>query len=151
MQLIKLTRGLYAKVDDEDFDELQKYKWYAVKCAQKYYARRTEGGRKIYMHRQLAGYPPRLFVDHKDGDSLNNQKHNLRNCSQSENMANRSGYDEGKYKGVFVEGAKFRARIGYQGRLIHIGIFETEIQAAIAYDKKAEELFGEFAETNFPF
>jgi hypothetical protein len=151
MKLITLTRGLCAKVDDEDFDELQKYKWYAVKCAKKYYARRTEGGKKIYMHRHLAGYPPRLFVDHKDGDSLNNQKENLRNCNQSENMANRSGYDEAKYKGVYVENTKYRVRIGYQGKLLNVGLFETEIQAALAYDRKAEELFGDFAETNFPF
>lgn len=153
MKLIPLSRGLNAKVDDSDYEELSKYKWYAVRCFGKCYARRCDGrNKKIYMHRQIAGFPARLFVDHKDGDSLNNQRHNLRNCNQSQNMANRDGYGvTSQYKGVTRKDSKWIARIGFSGREIYLGVYEKEIDAALAYDKKASELFGEFAETNFVF
>lgn len=53
MKTILLTRGLSAKVDDENFDELSKFRWYAVKCFGKFYARRCDGrNKKVYMHRQ---------------------------------------------------------------------------------------------------
>ncbi len=152
MKLIPLSRGLTAKVDDADFEELSKYKWYAVKCFGKYYARRSEGrNKKIYMHRQLAGNPLHLHVDHKDGNSLNNQRENLRNANVAQNMANRKAFENcsSSFKGVTKNGEKWIARIGTNGDQIYIGCFTSEIEAALAYDKKAYELHGEFAVTNF--
>ncbi|MBI1939152.1 MAG: HNH endonuclease [Ignavibacteriales bacterium] len=154
MKLIPLSRGLFAKVDDEDFDELLRYKWYAVKCFGKYYARRCDGkNKKIYMHRQIAGFPLHLNVDHRDGNSLNNQKDNLRNCNQAQNMANRKAWESSTstFKGVCKSGEKWVARIGTNGSQIYIGTFDSEIGAALAYDKKAYELHGQFAVTNFAF
>jgi len=152
MKEIPLSRGLTAKVDDEDFEELSKYKWYAVKCFKKFYARRCDGhNKKIYMHRQIAGFPLGLVVDHEDGDSLNNQKDNLRNCNQAQNIANRKAFENtlSTFKGVSKSGNKWSARIGSNGDRIFIGLFNTEIEAALAYDKKACELHGQFAVTNF--
>lgn len=152
MKEIPLTRGLFAKVSDCDYEELLKYKWYAVKCAKKYYARRCVGrNKKIYMHRQILGNR-NLFADHKDGDGLNNTRDNLRWADYAENNANRKNFaGESQFKGVSRRGDKYEARIRHNGACIYIGSFDSEIEAALAYDKKACAMHGEFAATNFVF
>jgi len=159
MKEIKLSKGLVALVDDEDFEELSKYNWYACFNRIKYYARRHQmiNGKKtkVYMHRQILGLTnPKIFADHIDGDGLNNQKHNLRAASNSQNLANvnkRKGTSS-KYKGVNYRKAtgKWQVHIQHQGKLHFVGTFDNEIDGAKAYDKKATELFGEFAKLNFP-
>lgn len=103
-RLIPLTKGLFARVSPEDFEELSKHKWqasqesrnglkvYAVRWARKH--ERVDGRKtfKIRMHRVVLGLPPGIFDntfigDHLDGDGLNNTRENLRIVTQEENMA----------------------------------------------------------------
>lgn len=95
-----------------------------------------------------------MEVDHIDHNGLNNQKSNLRNCTHRQNAMNNSSRGSSKYLGVSIVGrgrqkGMISAEIKMNYRKIHIGVFSTEIEAAKAYDKKAKELFGEFANLNF--
>lgn len=158
MKEIKLSQGLTTKVDDEDFKYLNQFKWYVAKTNKHYYAMRktsrnnTEGRETILMHREIMHTPFDKEVDHINNDGLNNQKFNLRNCTGEENRLNRVAGGKSKYIGVSwgTSGRYINARIGCNKKLIHLGSFKTEEEAAIAYDKKALKLFGEFAHLNFP-
>ncbi len=157
MKEISLSKGLIALVDDADYEELSKYKWYAS-MNRKHYARRHHmvNGKKskLYMHRQILGITDKkIFVDHIDGNGLNNQRSNLRAATHSENLANvnkRLGTSS-KFRGVNFKKAtsKWQVQIQHQGKLHFVGSFVDEVEAAKAYDKKAVELFGEFAKLNF--
>ena len=153
-KMIELTWGKYAIVDAEDCDLLSSYKWCAVKKDQTWYAYTlTIEGKRLPMHRLIMDEPKGLFVDHRDHNGLNNRKSNLRLCTQSQNNMNiRPIGKTSRYKGVcwHKRRNKFIARIQIDGKRIHIGCFDDEIDAAKAYDKKAKELFGEFAYLNFP-
>jgi hypothetical protein len=159
MKEIKLTQGKIALVDDEDFEELNKHRWYIIKS--KYcYATRMKSKSKgvILMHRAIMNTPKELFVDHIDHDTLNNQKYNLRNCTRSENMMNQEIQTKriSQYKGVFKTNRYYKdkiysswiAKIKIEQKTLYLGAHKTEIEAAIAYNKKATELFGEFALLN---
>ena len=92
-------------------------------------------------------------VDHKDRNSLNNHISNLRWCSKRQNDQNRSKRQNAtsQYKGVSFHKKlnKWQARIRHNGQLIHLGYFSDETDAGRAYDRKAKELFREFAVLNF--
>ena len=103
------------------------------------------------MQRDILETPHNMVTDHKDGNGLNNQRINLRMCSKSQNGINvkkRGGTS--KYKGVQYKCSKWHSAITKDRTCIPIGKFINEIDAALAYDKKAKELFGEFAYLNFP-
>lgn len=158
MKEIKLTQGKVALVDDEDFDRLNQFKWYAMRDGCTFYAARGVGGRKNkateWMHRVIMNTPVEMDTDHKDGDGLNNQKHNLRNCTRSQNLANKKSRpgSVSKYIGVHKGNNKkkefWRAQLRKNGKSIHVGCFATEEQAALAYNEKAKEIHGEFAKLN---
>ena len=94
MKKIKLTKGKFAKVDDEDYEYLNQWKWYASHSPSGniWYAQRSaynDGKRRtIKMHRLIMDANNKNVVDHIDGDGLNNCKSNLRECSQRENVIN---------------------------------------------------------------
>lgn len=94
-------------------------------------------------------------VDHIDGNKLNTRLDNLRACNSSMNNINRkkSINTSSKYKGVSFDkyNKKWQSRIKKDYKTIHLGRYKDEKEAAIAYDNKARELFGEFAVFNFPF
>jgi hypothetical protein len=159
MQLIALSKGKFAKVDDEDYEWLSQWRWYAnEQCPGRFYAERCymgDDGRKVHpkMHRVIMGAPSNALVDHRDGDSLNNQRYNLRVCTKSQNLCNRSATrsNTSGYKGVFKQGEKYwMARISVGGRAIYLGNFNTPEAAAHAYDAAAIKYHGEFARLNFP-
>lgn len=86
------------------------------------------------------------LVDHIDGNPSNNKIENLRLCNYSQNAANSLGHKDSTLlsKGVSVHGDKYRAQISCRGERFHLGLFETEEEAALAYTNKAVELFGEY-------
>jgi len=156
---IQLTQGKYALVDNSDYEDLSKYKWYAYKCGKNYYAARSvriKGTKKkqtIIMHSLIAKTPDGMVTDHINGNGLDNRRENLRICSHRENICNckpRSGFS--RFKGVSwnVLLKKWRARICYKGKKISLGCYQKEEEAARAYDLKASEWFGEYAKLNFP-
>jgi hypothetical protein len=155
MKTIPLTQGYVALVDDSDYDELIRHKWHVnIGSRSSIYARRkeTRNGKRvsIYMQCQLMGITPgdrSVEVDHRDRDGLNNQRDNLRVCPHQKNSFNRKAFGgASQYRGVKRSGKKWRACLG----ITHIGVFESEIEAARAYDEKAMIEAGEFAVLNFP-
>jgi hypothetical protein len=168
---IPLTQGKYAIVDPEDYKELAKYNWYAKKCERRYYAERwgktqlrlqlrrgRQGSRTrgaIKMHRVIMGDVEGKFIDHINHDGLDNRKANLRFATTQQNTWNKrkqKGNYSSQYKGVhWVKSEKnWRAVITCNKRVIYIGRFDDEKAAAMAYDAKAKELFGEYAAPNLP-
>ena len=154
MKEIELTRGQVALVDDEDYDELSRYKWCALKAPKTFYATRVRhleeypGPKTIYMHHVIAGCKG---IDHKDNNGLNNQKHNLRPATKSQNAINVKMYrnNTSGYKGVRLDKRrnKWQAVIRKDQIRTHIGYFGSPEEAHAAYCKAAKELFGEFANT----
>ncbi len=160
MWFIPLTQGQLAMVDDEDYERVSQYKWYAHWHPQmgNYVARtntsRQEKPRKqIYMHRMILSAPSGKPVDHIRHDTLDNRRDNLRVCTIAENNRNAKKYrgtTSSRYKGVYWDAANssWQVRIGSGGH-IWVGRFRDEVRAALAYDVAALERFGEFALTNF--
>jgi hypothetical protein len=102
-KIVSLTNGFQTLVDDEDYDWISKYKWYAWKHGYTYYVKRVEwvkGGkvRSILLHREIMKPHNNMQIDHLDRDGLNNQKDNLRICTQAENNRNkRKHYNLSKF------------------------------------------------------
>jgi HNH endonuclease len=153
VRYIPLTRGKYAIVDAEDFEELSKHKWTLIRRGNSDYAGRREKGKHISMHREIMNTPDDMVVDHINGNGLNNRKANMRNCTKAQNSYNsrpRGGHSG--YVGVTYRKSKgkYEAVIGFRGEKIYVGEFDDEIEAAKARDRKARQLQGEFAYLNFP-
>lgn len=155
MKLIKLEdcKSEYTTVDDEDYKYLTLYKWYKTRG----YARRsiTVNGKQMkqVMHRVVLDAPLGFMIDHKDGDKVNNQKSNLRFCTNSQNQANSklSTRNSTGFKGVHKnrKTSKFVAQCKIMGKYFYIGSFSNVVDAAKAYDSFLIENRGEFARTNF--
>lgn len=136
-----------AVVDEEVLPICESKKWYL-----------SAGGRIVstdedaYLSRVIMGNPKGV-VDHINGDVFDNRKSNLRVCSQRQNSCNQKKHKGSLscFKGVHWHKAlkKWRARITPAGKSIHLGLYESEIAAAKAYDNAAREYYGEFARLNF--
>jgi len=154
MKLIPLTQGYFAMVDDEDYKYLCEYKWRVDKQANTNYAARRNGKQTTYyMHRQILNTPPDKEVDHINNNGLDNRRENLRICTLQQNKHNQKIRNDRKYsqyKGVTFrkDRKKWKAQIGVNNRHIHLGHFNKEIDAAVAYNEAAKQYFGEFAKIN---
>lgn len=92
-------------------------------------------------------------VDHINRNPLDNRRENLRLCTQSMNQMNRAGNSTKRtsvFKGVTRQGKRWKAQIGFCGNTHYIGMFDSEADAAYAYDSRAKILFGQYAVLNFP-
>ena len=114
-----------------------------------YYAIKID--KVLYKNHRLAwlivfGWMPEA-IDHIDGDPSNNRLSNLRACTMTQNKGNSRRYKNNKlgFKGVHRSGDKYRAYVQHNGAKHHLGYFDTVEAAALAYERKAKELFGEFA------
>ena len=159
MKLIKLTQGKFAQVDDEDFKTLNKVKWRALKSGKNTYAYRMRYDTKrlygVLMHRflmGLTGVDKDKKVDHIDHNPLNNQKCNLRICTSSQNNRNRTASKNktSKYLGVSFRknDGRWQSEITSNYKYKRIGCYKTEQEAALAYNRAAIEIHGEFANLN---
>lgn len=158
MKIIWLTQGQFTLVDDEDYERVNHFKWYVNNAGGKLYARRTvnissTSKSSMKLHRFILGVTnSEIQVDHIDGNSLNNQRLNLRTCTQAENKRNKTPYGTSKYLGVFYKkkrGKKWSANITKDGKKTFLGYFKDEKDAALSYDEAAKKLHGEFANLNF--
>jgi hypothetical protein len=160
MRKIALTQGKFALVDDEDYESLVQYRWYAQKHAHTSYAVRTvcspmkEGIRTktmVYMHQQVLGLKG---IDHRDRNGLNNQRQNLRPATNSQNAQNhrKKPGSKSRFLGVtwHKENKVWRAQICVEGRRLSLGCYPVETEAARAYDAAALSHFGVQANVNFP-
>ncbi len=157
-RIIPLTRGYNATVDAEDFERVNQWNWQAIpsKKTSNVYAARTETLQDssrvlVLMHRFILKCVE--DVDHRDGNTLNNRRYNLRPCNDTQNAGNqkKSKNNKSGYKGVswHKPSGKWIVHIYFMNKQIHLGLFTSAIEAAKSYDRKAIELFGEFARLNF--
>lgn len=159
MKVIALTRDKHTIIDDEDYPFLSQSEWSCVCNFGIYYAIRSQywpdgTHSTLRLHREVLIHHGVILdgakVDHKNGNGLDNRKRNLRLATCSQNKANGTLYKNNAsgLKGVYVVRNKFRAQIRVNGRVRHLGYFDTAADAANAYDLASIELFGEFAKTN---
>lgn len=156
---IPLGGGQFALIDAADLPLVSGYRWRSMATPTgRYYAIVNVGKRTIYMHRLIAATPDGMVTDHANNDGLDNRRANLRPATWTQNIVNvekvrvRSGRPAtSRYKGVSwdKEKQKWHARIR-NGRTIFLGRYESEIDAARAYDVAALAAYGEFAVLNFP-
>ena len=162
MKLIKLTKGQFAKVDDEDFEFLSKHKWCADFAPRRniYYAltwiKRPNSIKTttLRMHRMIMNPPKGMVVDHINGDTLDNRKSNLRICTVQQNVFNSKIQKRNK---TGMKGVRFVEREGRKPKYIayitnskrkpiqkYIGFFDTFEEAKNAYLAEAKKVHGEF-------
>lgn len=154
MKEISLTQGKVAIVDDEDFERINQYKWFASWDGHNWYAvrggTRIAGNRKlIRMHREIMNAKKGEEIDHCNGDGLRNLRENLRLCTTQQNAFNKNAHKDNKLgiKGVTwaKHARKFRAQIKANSKIIHLGYFNVLGDADSAYRIAEEKYFGEFA------
>lgn len=146
MKEILLTKGFKATVDSEDFDFLSKKKWFFSNGYAKNKSRNS-----VYMHRLILSPKKEEYVDHINGDKLDNRRVNLRICTMSQNLANQklSRANTSGYKGV-----SFHKILGYWTATLKVkGLnkvkyFKNKEDAALGYNGLARRYFGDFAKHN---
>ena len=144
-------------IDDDEYERVSSYKWSPYRIKGRWYVVATIDGRITYLHRFIMGlsHGDPTQVDHINGNGLDCRKSNMRLVTNSQNAMNRTKIREqtnSRHKGVTWHSGNKRwlARITLNGKRRTLGYFADELQAALAYDKAAKELFGEYARTNFP-
>lgn len=163
---IKLTQRWVAWVDEADYGQLSQFNWMVSTTKDKAYARRSiypfGRGRAVTetMHGVLLNPSSGMDVDHREHrfaiKVVDNRRSNLRVCTRQQNCFNqrRPNTDRvlhSQYKGVTwrTNNSKWMAQIWVRPKKVHLGDFDNELYAALAYDYAARQHYGEFALTNF--
>lgn len=149
MKKIPLTQNKFALVDDDMYEELSKYKWFAFKGVRSFYAGRSQQvngkARQVKMHRFIMNAPAGLYVDHINQDGLDNQKHNLRLVTASENSFNRPMNKNNKSGYRCIRWYKQTNKWMLQMKDTTVGYFANLDDAVKTYNIKAKEYWGDFA------
>jgi len=146
---LKLKSGHHILIDDEDFERVSQYRWGMYPSCR--YVTATINGKTTSIHRFVMNAEQGQYVDHINGDRLDNRKSNLRFCSHRANTQNRKLNKNSTtgIKGVCkLKNGRYRAKIGNNGDRLNLGVWETERDATIAYNVGAKLLYGEFANLN---
>lgn len=157
----KYGKGRFVIVDDDDYELIKNYTLSADKVGKdKVYVslfienERGSRRKKVRLHVFLMNPPKGYHVDHINGDTFDNRRSNLRVCTNDQNARNQKPQKNrtSKYKGVSWNKrvGKWEAYITYRYKKIRLGFFDSEEEAARAYDTAAHFYFGEFANYNFP-
>lgn len=156
MKKIKLINGGHTLVSDEDYEVLNKFRW--RKEAAGGYILRTRLKKLIWMHRVILGLKIGEYTDHINGIRTDNRRENLRKCTLQQNLFNQGKQlrkTSSQFKGVVFRADRhggnshrWVARIALNGKRFHLGCFKHEKDAAIAYNNKAKELYGDFCRLN---
>lgn len=153
---------LTATVSSEDFERCSFYSWreHKTKNGTTIYAKANWKGRKgktIYLHRLVMNSKPGEEPHHKDHDGLNCCRYNLVNVTHEHNQEQRRPWGSSGFLGVRKRKDKWIAEISFKSKMktrrtvsLHIGVYASEIEAAQAYDRMAQELNGPTARVNFP-
>lgn len=160
---VPLTRGMMALASVEDKPWIEKYNWSAQRCDKAFYAVRRSvdhpSGKSglVLMHREVLRMGGDKLVDHQDGNTLNNRRDNLREASTAQNAYNKTRTTKSRRfqsssMGVVWhpeanQSRPWRAYITKNRKIIHLGYFETELEAKQARDEAARKLHGVFAAT----
>jgi hypothetical protein len=139
-------------IDVEDWDKIKEYKWYVNynPYTKSFYAI-TTNKQQIKLHRFIMDVSnPKIKVDHKDHNTLDNRKYNLRICDQSENLRNCriSKRNTSGYKGVSKTGDKWKAQININNKRTYLGLYKDKKEAARIYNENAIKYYKEFAYLN---
>ncbi len=140
------------QLDKQDRDLLS-HNWRPLKSKHIIYAIATINGKQALLHRlvaERAGMDLTGVIDHINGHALDCRRENLQPCTHQQNIQKQrhQATAASPYKGVMRFRDKWRARITVDGKTLHIGLFKSAIDAAKAYNEKAKELFGAFANLN---
>jgi hypothetical protein len=155
MKKIRLTNGKYAKVDDDDYPYLRRFIW--VMTNQKLVVRETMDKRGMNINIAMADFIKQRrrgsWVIYNNGNSLDLRKENVLMDSvhlRAHRFKKKIGNYTSRYKGVALDrkNGKFRSTITYKGKQYQMGRFESEKEAALKYNEKALELYGELAYQN---
>ena len=153
---VPLSQGYEAIIDADDVALVDKFNWCVMKQSGKpNYAMTRKNGpniknRTIRMHRFIVDAPDGFFVDHIDGDGLNNRRENLRMATHFENARNQKKpkNNTSGFKGVTkAKHNKWMARINYNGRSVFLGLYTTAEEAHFAYSEASRKLHGLFGRT----
>ncbi len=156
---IYLGEGQWTILEQEDYYRLRHFKWVLYGGGHNWYAARLKIAgpyktRTISMHREIMHAPKGILVDHRNCESLDNRRSNLRFATKRQNILNRRKRKNltSKYHNVHFDKTEnvWDCRITYKGKQVRIGRFKNEIEAARAYDEAAKKYYGEFARLNFP-
>jgi HNH endonuclease len=154
---ILLRRGFVVLIDDDDYLWASQFKWCVYgRHAYVHRALKRVNGKQMreHLHRAILGlkHGDSKYVDHIDGNGLNNQKSNLRLCTMAENIRNQKLHRNNStgFKGVSwnKQKKKFKAYIKRNYKNIHLGYYRTASEAGRAYDKASQSLHGDFARPN---
>jgi hypothetical protein len=147
-----LSQGLFAVVDDQDYEWLNQWRWTAhlgpggrVAAYRKVGQNKGHMSRNLWMHRVILNAPTEAEVDHINGDSLDNRRENLRLATRAQNLRNRRTFKNSKsrYKGVVYNPLNGKWKV-----IINFGTFDSPEDAAQAYDEAIKKLFGKFAKAS---
>ena len=156
-----INSGMFAIVDDEDYELVSKFRWHLKQKGGRYYARckmfmgylsGKSIGCSMYLHRLILRPPKNKQIDHHNHNCLDCRKTNLRVCTNGQNKQNSRSCinSSSKYKGISwnKRNKKWVAAIKNNGKTINLGSFVDEQMAALAYNEAAQKYFGEYAYLN---